>query len=160
MRASGDSAIMDEFESLSWHDNLIYGFRFVIGDHDKGEWNADLVFDIDHIVEWVCPVPGGRVQFRVAPATLSFHDVTDFRIAADFGDSRCEVAVREMSIAQVTREPVAERRVCLDRPYYRWRIMLNDPPNGEMAFGASAFTQVLRAPPLLLDEQRLPRGAR
>jgi hypothetical protein len=157
---SDDLATTDDFERLSWHDNLIYGFRFAIGNHEKGEWNADLVLDIDHIVEWVCAAPGERVRFRVAPATLAFRDVTDFRISADFGDSGCQVAFREMSIAQVTRERVKDQKICLDRPYYRWRIELNDPQNGEIAFGASTFTQTLRAAPTLLDEQRLPRGTR
>ncbi|MFO0997635.1 MAG: hypothetical protein U1F33_13220 [Alphaproteobacteria bacterium] len=160
MDAPDEFAARDDFDRLSWHDNLIYGFRFVIGDHEKGEWNADLVFDIDHIAEWVCPIPGGRVQFRVAPATLTFHDVTDFKISADFGDSGGQTNLNEMSIDRIGRERLVRQNVRLDRPYYRWTIALNDPRGGVVSFGASGFTQILRAAPQLLDEQRLPRGAR
>ncbi len=60
-----------DLDRLSWHDNTIYGFRFDIGDSFQGDWHADLVLDIDHIVEWICATDGGA-RFRVAPATLTF----------------------------------------------------------------------------------------
>ena len=46
------------------------------------------------------------------------------------------------------------------REHYRWRIALNWPQGGAIAFGAREFTQTLRAEPVLLDEQRLPAGTR
>jgi hypothetical protein len=65
------------------------------------------------------------------------------------------VALSPLSIASIAREPIKDQKVCLDRPYWRWRIALNDPQGGEIAFGASDFTQTLRAEPKLSSEQRL-----
>ena len=148
-----------DFEDLSWHDNIVYGLRFDVGDSFKGDWRSDLIFDIDHIVEWVCGVDGG-VKFRVAPATLTFHDASDLRIAVDFGDSSGRTALNELSIAGITREAIPTPDGYPEWACYRWRIELNWPQGGEIAFGASGFTQTLRAEPVLLDEQRLVAAER
>jgi hypothetical protein len=148
-----------DFDDLSWHDNIVYGLRIDVGDPRRDEWHSNLVLDIDHIVEWVCGTDGG-VRFLVAPATLAFHNVTDLRLAVDFGDSGGQVNMNELSIHEITRERVEDQKVCLDRPYYRWRIALNLPSDGEIGFCASGFTQTLRAEPALLDEQRLPAAER
>ena len=104
-----------DFDNLSWHDNIVYGLQFDVGDASQGDWRHDLIFDIDHIVEWVCGVDGGA-QFRVAPATLTFHEVTDLRIAVDFGASDCRMAINEMSIDSVARDPVDDKERFPDRP--------------------------------------------
>jgi len=144
----------DDYESLSWHDNYVYGVQFSILD-----WNADLVLDIDHILEWVCGVDGGA-QFRVAPAALAFHNVTDLNINVDWGDSGFQTALHEMSIHRITRERITNQKICLDRPYYRWAIETNWPKQGNIAFGASGFTMTLRAEPVLQDQQQLARKTR
>ena len=144
----------DDYESRSWHDNYVYGLYFSIRD-----WNADLVFDIDHILEWVCGVDGGA-QFRVAPATLAFHDVTDLKINVDWGDSGFQTALHEMSIHQIARDRVEDQKICLDRPYYRWTIKTNWPKNSHIVFGASGFTMTLRSEPVLQDQQQLTRKTR
>lgn len=143
-----------DFEGRSWHDNALCGLRLDLGDCARGDWHADLVLDIDHIVEWLCGV-GREVRFRIAPATLTFHDVTDLQIAIDCGDSGCQVALHAVSIDGITRARIQEQKICLDRPYYRWRIALNWPRGGAITFGASGFTQGLRAEPVLLDQQQL-----
>ena len=137
-----------------WHDNVVYGLAFDRGDPDAGDWRSDLVLDIDHIVEWLCDAPD-EIRFRVAPATLTFHDVTDFAIAVDQGDSGGRNALFEWSIDRVERQP-------LDRPedYWRWTIHLHAPPGGSIAFGASGFTQTETVQAILVDEQRLPAGLR
>ncbi len=94
-----------DLDQLSWHDDTIYGFRFDVGDSFQGDWHADLVLDIDHIVEWICATDCGA-RFRVAPATLTFHGVTDLRIAIDWGDSGHRNALHELSIGAIAREPV------------------------------------------------------
>ena len=86
-----------------WHDNLIYGIRFDIGDPEKQEWRSNLVLDIDFIAEWLCS-PSGENSFRVAPATLTFHDVGDLSIAVDHGDSGGRTAINEWAIYDVMRE--------------------------------------------------------
>ncbi len=150
-----------DFDSLSWHDNIIYGLAFDVGDASRGDWRHDLNFDIDYIAEWV---PSGEqggergMRFRVAPATLTFHEVTDLRLGVDFGDSNCSTAINEWSIAGITRDVLDDRQRFPDGDYFRYCIELNWPQGGEIAFGARGFTQSLRAEPVLLDEQRLPAG--
>jgi hypothetical protein len=148
-----ESTTDSHFDDLSWHDNIIYGLRLDVGDSMRSDFRSDLVLDIDHIVEWV-RATDGAMRFRVAPATLTFHDVSDLSIAVDFGDSGGQTMINELSIAGITREPVADQKVCLDRTYYRWRIALNWPQGGAISFCASSLTQTLRAEPVLLEEQR------
>ncbi len=143
-----------DFEGLSWHDDTLYGLGLEIGEPERNTWHSDLVLDIDHIVEWVCGA-GGGCRFRVAPATLTFHDVTDLRIAAHWGDSGCRTALSPLSIDGIARERVEDQKICLDRPYYRWRIAFNWPKEAQITFGATGFTQTLRARPVLQDEQKL-----
>ena len=146
-------------ELPSWHDNLVYGLRFDAADPDRGLWRSDLVLDIDHIVEWLCGVDG-RVKFLVAPATLVFHDVTDLRITVDFSGDAGSVNINEPSIHSVVRTPAAAGQGFGSGPYYRWAIELNLPQGSGITFGASGFTQTLRAAPQLCDEQRLPAADR
>ena len=136
-----------EFAPLAWQDNPIHGLRLEIGDADAGNWRSDLVLDIDHIVSWAC---GTETPFLVAPAILTFHHAGDLRLAVDCGDTGGQVTLHEFSIDRISREPVRNQKVCLDRPYYRWRIDLNWPKGGVIAFAASGFTLALRAEPALL----------
>ena len=69
------------FEDYSWHDNAIHGFRIVEGPDGCG---GELILDIDFIVEWLPPKgENNAFEFRVAPAHLTFHDVTDLVIYVD-----------------------------------------------------------------------------
>jgi len=138
-----------DFDRLTWHDCHIWGLDLHVGDPDEGDWTADLVFNIDFIVEWIC---GGKgpAQFRVAPAKLTFHGVTDPKVMIDWGDSGFQVVAHEMAIGGIEREQVLEQKVHLDRPYFRWRIRLSWPKGGEIAFGAVGFTQSLLAEPVLV----------
>ena len=125
----------------------------------QGDWRSDLIFDIDSIVEWVCETDG-RCQFRVAPATLTFHHVTDLRMAIDWVTSGFQTAIHEISISGITRSQIENQKICLDRPYYHWTIETNFPKEGSITFGGSGFTQVLRAEPILIDEQKLSSSQR
>lgn len=155
----GKTASEHDFDDMSWHDNIIYGLRFDVGDASQGDWRHDLILDIDYIVEWV---RGGErgARFRVAPATLTFHEVTDLRINVDFGDSDSRTAINDLSIANVTRSVVDDTQRFPNRDYYRWQIELNLPQGGEFIFGARGFTQTLRGEPVPCDEPRLPPGNR
>ena len=149
-----------DFDRLSWHDCHIWGIDLRAGDPDEGDWTSDLAFDIYFIVEWV-PAPAGSMQFRVAPATLIFHGVTDPKIAIDWGrSSGHQAALHPVSISGMEREPIRDQKVYLDRPYYVWKISLNWPEAGEIAFGAVGFTQTLRAEPVLTGKQCLSRNQR
>jgi hypothetical protein len=147
------------FDHLSWHDCHIWGIELRAGDPDDGDWTSDLVLDIDFIVEWICGT-GGGAQFRVAPATLVFHGVTDPKIDIDWGRLGSQVSLHPASIDNVEREPLRNQKVYLDRPYYSWRIRLNWPDSSEIVFGAVGFTQTLRAEPVLTEKQCLSLGTR
>jgi len=148
-----------DFDCLSWHDCCIWAVEFRAGDPLEGDWTSDLALDIDFIVEWICDV-NGRCQFRVAPATLVFHGITDPKISIDWGRSGFRASIHPVSIHNVERELVENQKTHLDRPYYRWTIRMNWPDSSEIAFGAVGFTQTLRAEPVLTDEQCLSLSKR
>lgn len=147
-----------DFERLSWHDCHVWGVALDAGDPDSGDWTSDLALDLDFIVEWICGAEGG-VLFRVAPATLTFHGVTDLKLDVDCGAGH-QVALHPLSIDGIDRERIADQKVFLDRPYFRWVIRLNWPSGGAIAFGAYGFTQRLRAEPTLGPRQHLTRHER
>jgi hypothetical protein len=148
-----------DFDAVSWHDCHIWGLAICAGDPDTGDWTSDLALDLDYIVEWTCVVDA-TFQFRVAPATLTFHGVTDLRIGVEWGNGALQAAIHPVSIDRIERERVEQQKVFLDRPYYRWRIRLNWPAGGELVFGAVGFTQRLRAEPVLSARQHLTRRER
>jgi len=76
------------------------------------------------------------------------------------GDSGFQVALAHPCIHAITREVVQDQKVCLDRVYYKWTIRFNFPADGRIAFGASGFTQRLRAKPVLSNAQRLSSTSR
>ena len=72
-----------------------------------------------------------------------------------------QVAVAEMTLDHIARRRVEKQLICLDRAYYHWTLWLNSPrPGGEISFGASGFTQVLRQEPIVCDEQKLKSAER
>jgi hypothetical protein len=148
-----------DFDSMSWHDCHIWAIERRAGDPESGDWTSDLALDIDFIGEWIC-VPSGRAQFRVAPAIIVFHGVTDPRINIDWGRSGFQVSLHPASIDRIEREPIENQKVYLDRAYYRWRIGLNWPDSGEITFGAVGFTQTLRAEAVVTERQYLSRAER
>lgn len=133
-----------DFDELSWHDNYIHALRVVEGEHGAGE----LVLDLDHIVEWLPPVEG-QCRFLVAPATLTFHEVTGLRIDIDYAAS--QAAIVPMSIGEIAREPLVYPNGYRS---FRWRVLLNWPA-GELTFAGPGFTQVLRTRPIATDAQYL-----
>ncbi len=148
-----------DFERLSWHDCHIWRLDFRVGDPEDGDWTSDLVVGIDYIVEWLCAL-SGKTTFRIAPAMLVFHGVTDPRIDIDWGNSGFQVAMHDVCIDRIEREAISNQKIYLDRAYYRWRIFLNWPKGGEIAFGAVGFTQTLLADPIVCENQRLSLSER
>jgi hypothetical protein len=144
----------DDSERVSFHDCHIYRVELRAGDPELQNWTSDLALDIDFIVEWICG-PGAKCEFRVAPADLIFHQVTDLRMNIEWSRSGFQNSIHPMSIEAVEQKPVKEQKVCLDRPYYSWTIHLNWPAGGEIAFGAAGFTLTQRAEPILTPRQHL-----
>lgn len=148
-----------DFDRLSFHDCHIWGLEFRAGDPDRREWVSDLALDIDYIAEWICGV-GGGAQFRIAPASLVFECATDLNIAVNWGESGFRCALHQPSIHGIERERVRDQKICLDRPYYSWKIHLNWPAGGEIAFGAAGFALTTRGEAILTDRQKLSLAER
>jgi len=148
-----------DFDCLSWHDCSIHGFELLTGDADHDDWTNDFVLDIDFIAVWSCGVDGGA-RFGVAPATLTFHNVTDLQVRIDWSVSGCQVAMHPPGIGNIEREEVVDHQLRLDRPYYAWTVRLNWPDGGVIRFGAVGFTQRLRAEPVEMASQYLSSAQR
>ena len=148
-----------DFDGLSWHDCHIHSFELLTGDPDQGDWTNDLVLDIDFIVQWSCGVDGGPC-FRVAPAMLRFHNVTDLQIRIEWADSGYRIAVHPAAIDRLEREEVIDHKLRLSRPYYAWTVRLNWPDGGMIRFGAVGFTQQLLAEPVEMASQHLSSAQR
>lgn len=151
----------EDFETLSWHDDTVYGVRLAVADPQAGDWRSDLILEIDHIVEWIgASEQEQRINFRIAPAHLTFHDTTDLDLRLNWGDSGSQTNLSEASIDRIERARVQDQKICLDRPFYRWAIEMNWPHGGRIAFGASGFTLTLLADPVLSDQQALSPAER
>jgi hypothetical protein len=122
-----------DFDSMSWHDNHVYGLEIRRGEDGAGE----LVLRLDYILEWLGP-EDGRFTFRMAPATLTFHGVFALRIELDY----IGYAFTPFSIAGIGREG------------NRWTIGINWP-EGIISFEATSFGQELIGAPVLSDQQSL-----
>lgn len=144
-----------DFDELSWHDCSIWGIALRNGGGEPAFEPADLALDIDFIVEWVCGV-GAPARFRVAPAALVFHNVTELRIKVQTthsGDYR--MALSPWPILRLNRQPIERPEGYPGPPSYAWTLALGRPTPGEIHFGASGFTQELRAEPVLSEQQSL-----
>jgi hypothetical protein len=130
-----------DFESLSWHDNHVHGLGL-----REGEYGGQLVLDLDYISEWRCGADK-TCRFMLAPAELTFENVTDLEIGID---SR-GIAMGPLSIGEIRRE-ATEHTNQFGRCW--WRIALNSP-KGDIAFQASGFVQELRAAPVESSRQFL-----
>jgi hypothetical protein len=150
-----------DFDQLSWHDCCIRQLSFQFPDPDLQDWRSELALEIDFITEWICGADK-RCRFRLAPAALVFHSVTDLKINMGWADSGFQVCLYELMIERIHRERISDQRIHLDRPYYRWLIPLNGPGEspGSLQFGAVGFTQTLLAEPVLSDLQTLPHSQR
>lgn len=134
-----------DFDALSWHDNHIHGLSVREGEDALGE----LVLDIDFILEWLCDPVTRLCKFRIAPATLTFHEVLDLVVSLDY--AQASAALCPASIGEILRE---DHSVDNGSHAWRWAIVINWP-KGSVNFLASGFTQVLRAEPVVVSEQVL-----
>lgn len=128
-----------DFERMSWHGCRIWKIEIAAGQNDE---QAELVFGLDLVVDALCGF-NREAQFKLAPAALTFHAVTDLKIGVDCGDSGHRLLLQPLSIAEITRGPTK------DPSYHSWRIRLGWPRDGELSFGAAGFDQVLLAPPII-----------
>ena len=136
-----------DFESLSWHDCTIHS----MGLDQDGEYQSDLVIDLDFLMEWL-PSPEGAFSFRVAPALLRFHNV-DKLVIHTLLDYK-----QPMEISEVTRL----RRDDPGYANFHWIIKLHTYPGrvNQIEFDATGFSQELTAQPIITNGQSLQLGER
>lgn len=138
-----------DFDALSWHDVRVHGFRIV----EDGQGMAELVLDIDFILEWL-PSEDGGYRFRIAQAILQFHEVFGLRFMLDY--VACSAGMTAFSIDSIEREVIGDderARTC------RWRIAVNWP-EGFLEFEAPGFSQWLVGEIVEQDAQMLDPAQR
>lgn len=140
---------MDIFEEFNWHDNALHGIRII-----EGEFDSQLVLDIDHIVEWL-PPSENAFSFMVAAADLIFHGVNDIVVSVNYKE--CSAAVQPMIIHEITREEFLYPN---GRTGFFWKIEIMWPTNSYISFNAAGFTQTNKMQPITTSAQYLSPSER
>ncbi|WP_131655563.1 hypothetical protein [Methylocucumis oryzae] len=141
----------EDFDLLSWHDVHIHGLRFASFNESDG--TAELVLDIDYILEWVHE--GNAFVFTVCAAELTFHDTFNLRLELDY--KMCSAGMCPFMIYDIHREPLV---FSTGYQSFRWSIPIHWP-QGLIEFEAPAFTLQLVGTPAervgqcLTSEQRV-----
>lgn len=136
----------EEFNPYQCHDNFIHGISFV-SDHEK--FQSEIHFDIDHIVEWLCPsTKEGETLFSVSKAVLKFTDARNLTLNIIWEEN----CFGDICIIKIEREKI-ENRPGYDE-YYKWRIITHDK-NDVITFEAGAMSLELIGEPKRVNRQYL-----
>jgi hypothetical protein len=136
----------EDYDRLSWHDAHVYGFRLDAFDDENG--SADLVLDIDYILQW--DNSGESFLFTVCQAELRFHEVFRMQFSLDYATPTAGMS--PFCLADIEREALD---FSTGYKSYRWRLPFNWP-QGQLEFEAPRFTQTLIGTPMVHGSQRLP----
>jgi hypothetical protein len=140
----------DDYDDMSWHDVHVHGFRILRNDGDNG--TAEVIFDIDYILEWV--KDGARFSFVVAQASLRSHEVFGLKITLDYAAPTAGMCA--FSLDGIERELVVNPR---GHASYRWKMPINWP-SGLIEFSSPGFTQALVGPRYTQEGQWLEASQR
>jgi len=132
-----------DYDELSWHDNHVHGIAIREGEHGTGE----LILDLDYIVEWI--KDGNKFKFKIAPALLTFHRISDLIISLNYVNP--SAAITPFSLSDISRE---KHVFANGYSSFRWSMGINWP-EGTVSFIADGFKQFLRSEPLLVENQHL-----
>jgi hypothetical protein len=135
----------EDFEELSWHDVHVHGFRLEGFNEEEG--SADLVLDIDYILNW--QKSGNGFLFTVCQAVLRFHGIFELKLELNYAAPSAGMC--PFSVEGIEREVLVAPNG--DRSY-RWHIPVNWP-QGSLEFQAPAFTQALVGEPHVQSQQFL-----
>lgn len=142
------SMMTGQFDSFTWHDNAIHGFRIAEG---PDGCSGQLTLDIDFIVQWLPPTgEESAFAFVLAPADLVFHEVTDLVVSIDYAS--CSAALQPMMIDQIHRERYSYPN---GHSSFSWRIDINWPQNSFLSFHSPLMSQDLRGQPISSGAQYL-----
>ncbi len=136
---------IDDFDSMSWHDVHVHGFRFESIAPDEG--TADLVLDIDYILKW--DQIKNEFFFTVCRAELVFHKVFGFKFSLDYATPTAGMCAFSMN--GIEREPLIYPTGLKS---FSWLIPINWP-HGSMEFESPSFSQRLTGDPIVQQDQGL-----
>jgi hypothetical protein len=143
---------VDEWVAGEFHDNRIHGFQLVSDD-----LRSEILFDIDHILQWPDCVDGSEEIFEVAKATLRFNTVTDTNISIRTGCGKYATTPGEIFIERIERTSVTTPiRVA---EYYLWKIRTNHD-GVVIEFGAAGFSLEISEIKLKVPRQHLTQRER
>src|SRR5579864_7598238 len=125
-----------DFDVMSWHDVHVYGFRLADVKPDYG--TADIIFDIDYILEWI--KLDQKFMFAVAQASLRFHEAFYLRFSLDYKGPTAGMS--PFTLAGIERRTITYPTGAQS---FEWGIDINWP-TGKIELEAPAFTQVLVGP--------------
>lgn len=125
-----------DFEQMNWRDASVYAFAFL-------PKRAEFVLDIDYIL--------GRTEqavnqsnFLVAPATLVFENISDFRIELNPN--------RQIEIANIERSERRKPENSDRETEWKWIIKTNQ---GDLTFRSAGFKQHFKGMPIFGQEKTL-----
>lgn len=138
----------DDFLQMGWHDATVYSMTFPMPHF------FSISLDIDYIFKWHKTETG--TQFRgwdVAPCTLTFHNVSDFKVALDWSLPG-GVNQGDTIISDIRRQ---NSRLTPNGKYVSWDYEI-ELDVGMISFTATGFKQVVRVPPKFSESQDLGRA--
>jgi hypothetical protein len=128
-----------DFEQMGWHDCAVHALAF------RPE-RFELRLDLDYILRWIAPTePGGPFTFRLAPATLVFHNVSEATV--DLQPWTGALPTLD-ALTRADPQPTPNGRLVT----WSWEL---DGHEGAIRLRATGYTQALRAAPRVAPEQRL-----
>lgn len=140
-----------DFPELSWHDCEIHSITI----DQEGEWQSDLVLDIDFVTEWLCGADKSCL-FKVAPATLRFINVDNLRIDVSLHFKQ------PIEINSIERSELPKKGI----NNYHWSLKIHKHPYDDgdrenlIEFDATSFMQELTGQPLETESLSLTRAER
>ena len=122
-----------DFDSLSWHDCAVYGFK--LENFIEEEGSSNLILDLDFIVD--CEETETGLIFIAQKAEICFHKV--FGLIMNLNYDSPSAGMCPFSINEIKRE---KKIFPSGYSSYQWQIDINWP-QGSIEFQAPHFTQIV-----------------
>lgn len=136
-----------DFDFMGWHDATIHGLVFRPQQHS-------FVLDLDYILKWIEPEPPENFySFWVAPATLTFENVSELEIAI-------RTNLPQLTLFGIERDDEQPAGQTSPTKHLKsWRYIL-DADQGTITFRATGFSQKFRNLPVYTRQQSLTEQER
>lgn len=130
----------NDFDSLDWHDSIIYSVHFPLE-------TQTFLLDIDYLFDWELNHDSNMYSFYVSPCTISFNDTLYLKFNIDFRDSV------KLFISEIRRH---NERLSPNGLVTLWSYEI-ETDKGLIEFEASDFTMTVKQQPALGLSQVLGR---